>query len=378
MNQSITTRSFLSGRLAHVDIAKIERELAAAWAAAEDSENEGDHVTRACALNLVLFSSDTDTETVAGNLLDEITINHPCRAILVVARPSKNEPGSNATVDAWVSARCHITDSKSRRQICCEQITVRGEGASTNELASVVLPLVLSDVPVFLWWRDKLDPQKLVPFISGLDHVIVDSSKSENVESFFQSLELTNKLLKDTKHKPTLGDLNWRRSLPWRKATALSFDDQQGPLPLSSIYSLKELEISFQTSANQKNKNNLNEPLLFVGWIATRLTWNVKGLEFTNPNTINLKFTDQSSRETNIKLIGVCDQKLEPGSIGSVTLKVTAPSPKTISVQQPLQSSEASLIFDELEVSGADSVYEEVSQFISSQLIPLLKSQTAA
>ena len=60
---------------------------------------------------------------------------------------------------------------------CCEQITVRAEGTSHEALASVVLPLVLPDLSVVLWWQAAgMSPQSLQPFLGHVDHLIVDSA----------------------------------------------------------------------------------------------------------------------------------------------------------------------------------------------------------
>ncbi len=93
-------------------------------------------------MNLILFSEKEGCEQEASDLLDAITLRHPCRAILAVHRDQ-----GDVSLEAWVSARCHVTDEKTRKQICCEQITVRGEGIGTSEMASVVIPLLVSICP---------------------------------------------------------------------------------------------------------------------------------------------------------------------------------------------------------------------------------------
>src|SRR5207248_5492359 len=98
---------------------------------------------------------------------------HPCRALLAISRASEN-----MSLEAWVSARCHLPSAKSEKQICCEQITVRWEGHGIHELPSVVLPLLVPDLPVFLWWRTgDFDMAALEPFLGQTDRIVVDSER---------------------------------------------------------------------------------------------------------------------------------------------------------------------------------------------------------
>lgn len=264
------TEAFLSGKLAQVDIAKIEKELQTLWQSASESGEATSSVTRACAINLILYSEDADAETVAGDVLDDITTRHPCRAILAISRQS-----STPSLEAWVSARCHITDSKSGKQICCEQITVRSEGNGPEELTSVVLPLVISDLPVFLWWRaKKVDFASVRPFLTYVDELIVDSAKDEGSCNFFSDVIHIIGAYLEEKHgaQIVVSDLNWRRSLLWREALALSFDEQHGHLSVDALKDVKSVEINYVAGKPECN-GNLNQTLLYIGWLANKLNW---------------------------------------------------------------------------------------------------------
>lgn len=267
------TEAFLSGKLAQVDIEKIEKELQTLWQSASESGEATGSVTRACAMNLILYSEDEDAETVAGDVLDDITTRHPCRAILAISRTA-----ATPSLEAWVSARCHITDSKSGKQICCEQITVRSQGNGPNELTSVVLPLVISDLPVFLWWRaKKVDFASVRPFLSYVDELIVDSAKDEGSCNFFSDLIHIIGAYLEEKHgaQIVVSDLNWRRSLLWREALALSFDEQHGHLSLDALKDVKSVEINY-VAGKTECKGDLNQTLLFIGWLANKLGWQFK------------------------------------------------------------------------------------------------------
>jgi len=284
------TSNFLSGKLSQVDVQRIERELRDLWRAIDDAKpdskltdgspvkvTEGKdadvnetatkpaNVMRACTANIVLFSEDADAEVQASAVLDEVTIRHPSRAILAISRRS-----SEQRLEAWVSARCHMADSKSLKQICSEQITVRYDGEGTKELASVVSPLVINDLPVVLWWRaNRLDRGYIEPFSRFIDMLIVDSIRAADSKSFIKEM---SRLTTQSSVRP-LFDLNWGRLIPWRRAIADAFSDAAPPMSLPSLPGISKVTISYALANGDMGASIPAQPLLLLSWLATRLGW---------------------------------------------------------------------------------------------------------
>jgi glucose-6-phosphate dehydrogenase assembly protein OpcA len=331
------TEEFLSGKLAQVDIAKIEKEIHALWQSA--AQGEGEHpansVTRACALNFILYSEDEGSEQAAGDLLDDITVRHPCRAILAILKP-----GKTASLEAWVSARCHITDVKSRKQICCEQITVRGEAVGTPELASVVLPLIVSDLPVILWWHPtQLAFDKLVPFLNAVDKLIVDSGCSaDNFQFFRELLKIISQKPDVSERKLLCTDLNWRRSLPWREAVALAFDRSHSEISPDYLCGISSVEVRYglpeETAGSQSISSGLmNQALLVVGWLSSTLKWRPESARMESGATAVLSFGGATGK-VSVKLIGVPSAEAGIGDIGSIKIRCEKPTALMITAVQ--------------------------------------------
>jgi glucose-6-phosphate dehydrogenase assembly protein OpcA len=324
------TEAFLSGKLAQVDIARIEKELKTLWQSASESGQDGGSVTRACAINLILYSEDADAETVAGDVLDDITTRHPCRAILAISRQA-----AKPSLEAWVSARCHITDSKSGKQICCEQITVRSEGNGPHELTSVVLPLVISDLPVFLWWRaKKVDFAKVKPFLTYVDELIVDSAKDEESENFFADVIHIIGAYLEEKHgaQIVVSDLNWRRCLLWREALALSFDEQHGHLSVSALDDVQSVDIRYASDKKERS-GSMNQSLLFIGWLANRLGWQFESATKVAAGKCTVQFSC-GKKQVKVEISGVeCDASYV-GNICSVEMDFNDPSLPAVVLQQ--------------------------------------------
>jgi len=334
-----STEQFLSGKLAQVDIKKIEKELKELWRSAAQTDGGVASVTRACVMNLILYSEDQDTEQSASDLLDDIMLRHPCRAILALSTKSSGNP----SLEAWVAARCHLTDSKSMKQICCEQITVRGDNVNNDELSSVVLPLVISDLPLFMWWRAApLSHEKLKPFLGWIDRMIVDSSCDRDSLQFFS--ELLNIMngqaqVQSVAHEIPFSciDLNWRRSVSWRESVALAFDQRHSALSPDYLAGINNVEISYGLPDDEKNgeaswKGLTNQALLIVGWISSTLGWRLQKAA-ADKQRVDLSF-DSSGSKISVSLVGVPSDQAGEGDIGSILIRSERPEKVSIVATQ--------------------------------------------
>ena len=72
---------------------------------------------------------------------------HPSRTLLLVPRP--DEPDG---LDALLSLRCFPIGD---RAVCGEVIELALRGNRASAPASIVLPLLISDLPVFCRWRGQ-------------------------------------------------------------------------------------------------------------------------------------------------------------------------------------------------------------------------------
>ena len=81
-------------------------------------------------------------ETLAG-----MAERHPSRTLLLVPHP--DEPDG---LDAELSLRCFPVGD---RAVCGEVIELALRGDRASAPASIVLPLLISDLPVFCRWRGE-------------------------------------------------------------------------------------------------------------------------------------------------------------------------------------------------------------------------------
>lgn len=252
-----------------IDVDGLERELSSLWAEMSRSKGEGDaraSVMRACVLNLILYSTRTDDRAGIDALLDEVTAGHPCRALVLVADRSATE----ARLAANVSTRCQLV-ARGATQVCREQITIEAGGAAVETVASAVAPLLVPDVPVFLWWKDipNGDDKLFSRVVEMADRVVVDSACSSephiDLGRFAQLIARQGAALRAS-------DLNWSRLTSWRAVIAHFWDVPDYRPHLDAV---DRIRIDYDPLPGAPAEISA-QALLIAGWLASRLGWEVE------------------------------------------------------------------------------------------------------
>jgi Glucose-6-phosphate dehydrogenase subunit len=148
-------------------------------------------------------------ETLAG--LGE---GHPSRTLLLFP-----QAGEEDTLAARVHLECYDLPGI-ERHLCSEVIELRLGGARAEAPASIAVPLLLPDLPVFLRWRGRPDfrSQVFEQLVDVVDRLVVDSAEWPDVPAAYSELAA----LFD---RVAVSDIVWRRTLPWRRALAQAWPD---------------------------------------------------------------------------------------------------------------------------------------------------------
>jgi glucose-6-phosphate dehydrogenase assembly protein OpcA len=257
-----------------VELGQVERELSALWAAAPPGEAEAEPaVLRACALNLLVLGCTLDELERARPRTERTSLDHPARILLLASLP--DAPGG---IGARVSAFCHRLDTGGRH-VCCEELTVLARGAAAGRLPEAVLPLLLPDMPVYLW---ILGGRQTSPGTSGQASSWVPgpgTTGERDASVVTRLMELADRVIWSARvpdvqlpaapdrPRGVLGvDLDWLRILPWLELTAQLFDSpERRPL-------LERLEAAEVVVAGPQ-MNRPGPGWLWLGWLAARLGW---------------------------------------------------------------------------------------------------------
>src|SRR5881394_246123 len=229
----------------------------------------------------------------AEDVLAGLAERHPSRTIVLIP-----EPDADDGLDASVEVDCF--PSGEGRQVCTETIRLRLSGNRAQAPASVVEPLLLPDLPVFLRWRG-LPPFGARPFeqlVDTVDRLIVDSTEWPGLPSpYAQLAEIFDRV--------AVSDIAWARTSRWRPQLASLWP---------GIESVRRIKVHGTEAQAQ----------LLAGWLRSRLKREIE-LEHRKAN----------------RLVGVdVDGEPAPFPPGD------PPDP-------------ADLLSDELERFTRDSVYEE-------------------
>ena len=143
---------------------------------------------------------DAAERTLAG-----LGDRHPSRTVILVPQPDEE-----AGIDAEFSVRCFPLGERS---VCGEVIELALRGGRSRAPASIVLPLAIPDLPIFLRWRGEppFREAQWDQLVGIADRVIVDSS--EWGELRYGELALAF-------DEAAVSDIAWARTEAWRLALA--------------------------------------------------------------------------------------------------------------------------------------------------------------
>jgi glucose-6-phosphate dehydrogenase assembly protein OpcA len=147
-------------------------------------------------------------EEAAEDVLAGLAERHPSRTIVLFPRPESDDG-----LEGSVELDCFRAGEG--RQVCTETIRLRLCGNRAAAPASIVEPLLLPDLPVFLRWRG-LPPFGERPFeqlVDAVDRLIVDSTEWEGLPAPYAQLA-------EIFERVAVSDIAWARTSRWRPQLA--------------------------------------------------------------------------------------------------------------------------------------------------------------
>lgn len=371
-----TLQALALGEPRPANVEEIEAGLAAMWRSATESAGATSPLTRASALTLLVFVDSQEAAQEVNNLIAEVTLQNPCRTVVMVMEPSGTPPGLMASV----SAHCHMS-AEGEKQICSEQITLTARGQTGPELVSVALPLTVSGLPIYLWWRVEhfTMPAYFDQILRMTQCVIVDSARFVATQSELRALAAWSE---KRSGRIRLSDLNWARITPWREVVAQCFDSPDRQPYLQQI---REVRIEYEMESARLNTQRA-QSLLLTAWLATRLGWEYHYAESRGQNVPRALYFTSSGRDIKVERVL---RNVEGGGSGvyfSFTLEADSarfsfsrgldgkavktlaevpglpPIGRTVRIEV---GSEVEILNHVLMLSGRDHVYEEALALVA-------------
>jgi glucose-6-phosphate dehydrogenase assembly protein OpcA len=238
-----------------MSVEQIERELARLR-----MNNDGTPGARASVLNLIVVTHEEPASEVA-RIVSKLSGRYPSRAILLISDPDEEE----ASLEIELSTFCNVRGAL-RNQVCAEQITIHVEGPPARHLESLAGPLLIPDLPVFLWYPNEDVPRS--PGCGGLaalaNRLVLDSGVAKDCDRYLRSVA---NLLKDCILAG--GDLQWAALSPWRSLVAGLFTI---PERAGEFGKIRRVQILHAPEGESR-------ALLFAGWLSAVLGWRLKPVE---------------------------------------------------------------------------------------------------
>jgi glucose-6-phosphate dehydrogenase assembly protein OpcA len=249
-----------------MSVAQIERELAKLR-----TNDDGTLALRSSVLNLIVVTDEESAPEITDSV-SKLAGRHPARAVVFIA-----DPEGEWNVDVGLSAFCNVRGGGA--QVCAEQVTIHAEGPPAMHLESLAGPLLVPDLPVFLWYPGEFSPRSVgfAAMADLADRIIVDSAASESHEACLREIAA----LTEDPEMPAIGDLQWVGLSPWRSLLADTFD---APERVGYLQEIERAEVLYAPGGE-------NRALLLVGWLASALGWKPESkgsdgqnLEFSGPS----------------------------------------------------------------------------------------------
>lgn len=360
-----------------LDVQAVERELNRLWMenAGTEARDEEGAVMRSRVLNLLVYVSSDEALKEINELLSEVTSAHPCRALVMVAE----REAEDHDIEMFVSSYCQ--SSGAERHLCCEQVTLRARGRFTVELPSAVGPLLIPDLPVFLWWRaePRLNDEVFRKLSVASDRVVFDSA--DFLQPYTDLFALEALLKKERAAHTGLSDLNWARLTSWRGLLANFYDVREYRAALDKI---SRVRIEY-VAPESKTDEIAPKALILAGWLMSRLGWRIADKQEREAKERDARavYVQKDEHEILIEFQSVERSAEMNGWIARVELSAEDPSPsafivarsedkryletQAVSGEETRASrlliggdkSEAELLGRELEILSHDRIYEE-------------------
>ncbi|OYO23144.1 OxPP cycle protein OpcA [Enemella dayhoffiae] len=228
--------------------------------------------------------------------------------------------------------RRHRLDAEVRiGELPGEIIVVRVAGDIARHADSVVLPLLLPDTPVVVWWpgNSPEDPGR-DPLGALGDRRITDAMGAVRP---LKALEVRAR-----HHAPGDTDLTWTRITPWRVLLAASLD--QYPAPISAV--------SIEAARDNAPAN------LLAAWLECRLKVDVQRVDSRGPGITAVRMTTPAGDIAITREDGLLASYLVPGQ------------PKRLVALRRREVNQ--LLAEELRRMDHDDIFEAASQMLVTRL----------
>jgi len=290
------------------------------FAQAEAGDDEHPHA-RNCVMTLVAVATNGADEARAQRASVAIAAHHPHMAVIVCEELSVH----TGRIDATIAT--HPLSPSSTVHAQCEVVGLHVRGAAGEHLAALVDPLLLSGVPVNLWWLDTppFGTKELLDAVRICDALVVDSARFDRpYQSFLGLAEMAT----SAHRKLGVADFQWARLEIWREAIAEFFEPRDRRDYMKGI---ADVGIDYVG----EGRGNRIAAALLIGWLASALGWKVKRAVGGAGGVLVAHFEMEGGRQIEVAFRSVPKNDLAQGEVSAIRINgASAGSTFQLSVQR--------------------------------------------
>ena len=255
-------------------------------------------------LDVIVVASDLEEAEQAAAVVEQLAVNHPCRAIVVLDQPGTGK----SRIDASVRSLRHPTLGGA---VCThEQVFLKVQGPAADHIPSLLDALLLPDVVTYVWWTGSppLGDARLRSALEVADVLLVDSARFERP---FDSLLAMADLLAAV--ETVFADFHWARLQPWREVLAQFFNppDRRGFLAGIDAVGIDYASVG---------RGNRSAAALLAGWLGSALGWELKRAAAGKGGVVAAHLLSPAGHPIEVAMRPVTMEGFAPGEICGVRI----------------------------------------------------------
>ncbi len=288
------------------ELTRLQAQLARSEATSAEEHSQA----RNCVMNLVAFASTEEEAEQVQEAAAHLSAHHPMRLVVLVLEPAHNI----SRLDAWIRSEAH--ELPDGMPIQCETVRLKVTGTAALEPVSLVEPLLVPDLPSYLWWHGTppLAQASLRQVLDLVDALIVDSSSFER--PFISTIELAE-LARAHADRIGLFDLQWGRLEPWRESVAQFFTPADRRPFLAGINGVGIDYVG-------EGRGNRVGAALLTGWLAATLRWTLQRAAAGQGGLVQSFFAAERGHPVEVSFRSIPAAGLREGEVAAIRVTAAA------------------------------------------------------
>ncbi|MEK6328081.1 MAG: glucose-6-phosphate dehydrogenase assembly protein OpcA [Actinomycetota bacterium] len=198
-------------------------------------------------LNLIVAPVSSAGDSTVDGALAGLGAHSPSRT-LVLRRHGADR------LDAELVIESEVPDVAGRVGVSHDRVTLTADDSRLEHAASLLAPLLLSDLPTVLWLPERDSPIPDPRLLDRAQQILVDSTAGDGSDLL---------RLGELARSARVHDLAWGRLEFWRAATAAAFEPPERRALLPRV---ARLDVRYEG-------DSLSTGLLLAGWVTARAGW---------------------------------------------------------------------------------------------------------